>query len=95
MHSAVPHDTEVTKQKSYASSYSTRYECAKVQPLSINKVLLFDTIATIIYVESTAKLEMMFCTIAIVFNDHQISERVYQFYTQSAAYTIVTIVYAV
>ena len=50
--------------------------------MSINKVPLFDTIAKPIYVEFTAKLRMMFCTIAIVFNDHQRLERVYQFYTK-------------
>ena len=51
---------------------------------------------------------MMFCTIAIVFNDHQRLERVYQFYTKHCksysyysicsivcAVTTVTIVYAV
>ena len=86
MHPAVPHDTEVTKQKSHASSYSTRYECGKVHPLSINKVPPFDTKATLIYVESTAKLGMMFCTIAIVFNDHQRLERVYQFFTNGCIY---------
>ena len=105
MHPAGPHDTEVTKQKSYASSYSTRCKCGKVHPLSIKKVPLFDTIATLIYAESTAKLEMMFCAIAIVFNDHQRLERVYQFYTNSSIYysicstvcavTTETIVYAV
>ena len=88
MHPAVPHDTEVTKQKSYASSYSTWHECGKVHPLSINKVPLFDTIATPIYVESTAKLRMMFCIIAIVFSEHQRLERVYryQFYPKYCIY---------
>ena len=66
------------------------------------------TIATPIYVESTAKLRMMFCTTAPVFTDHQRLERVYQFYTKYCIYysyysicsivcavTTVSIVYAV
>ena len=88
MHPAGPHDTEVTKQKSYASSYSTRCKCGKVHPLSIKKVPLFDTTATLIYAESTAKLGIMFCTIAIVFTTIK-DWREYTNFTQTAAYTIV------
>ena len=65
----------------------------EIHPLSINEVTLFNTRDSPIYVESAAKLRMMFCTIALVFNDLQGSHRVYQFYTK---YTIVvTTVYAV
>ena len=44
------------------------------------------TIATPICVESTAKLGMMVCTIAIVFKDHQRLERLCQFYTKYCIY---------
>ena len=64
-----------------------------------NKVPLFDTIATPIYVDSTAKLRMMFCTIAPVFTDHQRLERVHQFHTKycicCSYYSICSIVCAV
>ena len=52
------------------------------------------TIATPIYVESTAKLRMMFCTTAPFFPTIK-GWREYTNFTQSTAYTIVTIVYAV
>ena len=75
MHPVIPRDTNAQK--------SIRCQLTK----SHYSILL----ATPIYVESTAKLRMMFCTIAIVFNDHQ-SWREYTNFTQSTAYTIATIV---